>query len=121
MIARIFAVLIALALGVALVSLAADQPAWAAGAVIAASLAAIVWGLAKAIEEPEPQPVDVMWRIAPPFGVERVITPAPTATELAYKPVQGHTVIRGGQQPAWASRHPDHRPVWDTDTFGAPE
>lgn len=121
MIARIFAVLIAVTLGVALVSLAADQLAWVAGAVIAASVAAIAWGLAKAIEEPEPQPVDVMWRIAPPFGVERVITPAPIATELVYKPAQGHTVIRGGRQPAWASRHPDHRPIWDTDIHGAPE
>ena len=121
MIARLFALLGMIALTVALVSLTVDQPAWAAGAVIAASVATIAWGLAKDIEEPKADPVVAMWRVTPPFGVERVITPAPVATELVYKPAQGHTVIRGGQQPAWASRHPDHRPIWDTDIHGAPE
>lgn len=121
MTARIFAVLTAIALGVALAALAADQFTWAAGAVIAASLSSIVGGLAKSIEKPADPPVVRMWRVTTPYGVERVTTPAPVTTELAYKPAQGRTVIRGGQQPAWASRHPDHRPIWDTNIHGAPE
>ncbi|TQK29412.1 hypothetical protein [Arthrobacter sp. SLBN-53] len=121
MTARIFAVLTAIALGVTMAALAACQFTWAAGALAAASLASIAWGLAKSTETPADQPVTRMWRVTPPYGIERVITPAPITTELAYKPAQGRTVIRGGQQPAWASRHPDQRPIWDTNIHGAPE
>lgn len=117
--ARIYVTMAAFAIGVAIVSFAVGQLAWLAGSLIAAAIALILWGLAAAIAEPEPdQPVNVMWRTTPPFGVERVITPAPSTTELVYAPTQAETFIRGG--PDWL-RNADRRPVWDTDIFGAPE
>ncbi len=102
--ARIFALLAALAAGFAIVGMLVGQTGWAAGGAIGAAVALILWGLATALEEPEAdQPHSVIWRTTPPFGVERVITPVPVTTELAYRPAH------------------HHRPVWDTDIFGAPE
>lgn len=109
--ARLFALQAALAAGFAIVGILAGQTGWAAGGAIGVALALMLWGLAKHIEEPEAgQPRHL--------GTERVITGS-VATELAHRPAVSHTVIPGGQMPHWA--HRNHRPVWDTDIFGAPE
>lgn len=102
-VARAFAVLFWFAIGVAVIALADNQPSWLPGAAIAASVAAICWGLAVAVTEPDDeQPRSVIWQ-SPTLGTEHVITAGPT-------PRDGWPRICDS----------DFRPVWPHD-IGAPE
>lgn len=117
---RLFAIQAVLAVGVAIAGLIAEQGGWVAGGVLAAILSTILWDLFSTLDQPDQSPTNVRWRTTAPFGVERIITSAHVETELVHKPAVAHTVIPVGRPAVWR-RHPDHRPVWDTTIFGAPE
>lgn len=121
---RIFAALIAFALGAAAGALAANRPEWVAYAVLAASVAFICWGLAVTLAEPSP-------------GDEERPTSPPSATFTPSAWAYGLPDLPPGMtyEQYWLIHTPDGfvrlhydtetgdhdiRALWPTDT-GAPE
>ncbi len=117
---RVFTLLAVLAIGSAAAAAIVGRIEWFAYSLIAACVAVIAFGLAKAIQEPSCDEIDAQWATTPFGGVQHA-GPPPVESTIVYTPERALTVIRGGQDPAWQPDLEDRRPFWDTDIHGAPE
>lgn len=121
--ARIFAILAFIALGAAWGSLIVGDATWFAWSAGTGALALIIW--ARTTREAADADTGPWFEQIHPSPMVRFTNhrPARVCATTTHAPPRCRSLIEGGHEPLWRNsiRRDDHRPVWPTDIFGAPE